>query len=192
MMPARTRSRATSLRVALSAAIASVALTACVAAGEGPGASRTVASIPGYQAGQATAPVTLGYEDPSKTGTVVQVELGQTSTTQMFIEMSQSFAPSGTVSFLVTNTGTETHEFVVLATETMAADFPTPGFEGEADRMDEEAKGVLNVGETGDMEPGTSTMLTLELPEGHYAVLCNLPGHYTAGMHQDLWVTPLA
>jgi uncharacterized cupredoxin-like copper-binding protein len=122
--------------------------------------------------------------------TPVSVELGESSATQMFIKLSQPFAPSGKVSFLVTNTGTETHEFVVLATDTPAGAFPTPGFEGEPDRIDEEAPGVTNVGETGDMEAGTSMMLTLDLPEGHYAVVCNLQGHYAAGMHQDFWVTP--
>ena len=49
---------------------------------------------------------------------------------------------------------------------------------------------MTNVGETGDMEAGTTQMLTLDLPEGHYAVVCNLQGHYAAGMHQDFWVTP--
>jgi uncharacterized cupredoxin-like copper-binding protein len=40
------------------------------------------------------------------------------------------------------------------------------------------------------MKPGTQKMLTIDLPTGHYAVVCNLPGHYAMGMHQDLWVTP--
>jgi uncharacterized cupredoxin-like copper-binding protein len=33
-------------------------------------------------------------------------------------------------------------------------------------------------------------MLTLDLKPGHYAVVCNLPGHYAAGMRQDFWATP--
>jgi uncharacterized cupredoxin-like copper-binding protein len=121
----------------------------------------------------------------------ITVDLGSTSPTQMFINLSQSFAPEGQVSFLVTNTDTETHEFVVLATDTPAGAFPLTTFEGESDRIDEDAPGVTNLGETGDMEAGTSQMLTLDLPAGHYAVVCNLKGHYAAGMHQDFWVTPL-
>jgi uncharacterized cupredoxin-like copper-binding protein len=35
-------------------------------------------------------------------------------------------------------------------------------------------------------------VLTIDLPQGHYAVVCNLPGHYAAGMHQDFWATPAA
>ena len=110
----------------------------------------------------------------------------------MAIDLSQPFAPQGKVSFLVTNNGTKKHEFVVLATDTPAASFPIVSFEGEANRIDEDAKGVTNVGETGDMEPGAVMMLTLDLAPGHYAVVCNLPGHYAMGMHQDFFVTPQA
>jgi uncharacterized cupredoxin-like copper-binding protein len=120
----------------------------------------------------------------------VTASLGETDATHMFIHLSQPFAPGGKVSFLVSNDGTKTHEFVVLATKTPAASFPIVSFEGEANRIDEDAKGVTNVGETGDMDVGTSRMLTLDLPPGHYAIVCNLPGHYAMGMHQDFWVTP--
>jgi uncharacterized cupredoxin-like copper-binding protein len=119
----------------------------------------------------------------------VSVDLGQTDPQHMFIHLSSTTAPSGKVSFIVTNTDTRKHEFVVLATKTPAADFPIVSFEGEANRIDEDAKGVTNVGETGDMEPGTTMLLTIDLPAGHYAVVCNLPGHYAAGMHEDFWVT---
>jgi len=30
------------------------------------------------------------------------------------------------------------------------------------------------------------------MAEGHYAIVCNLSGHYASGMHQDFWVTPNA
>ena len=125
-----------------------------------------------------------------KGSTPVTVTLGETDPTHMFIDMSATSATAGTVSFVVTNEGSKTHEFVVLATDTPAADFPIVSFEGEPNRINEDAKGVVNVGETGDMEPATSKMLTIDLKSGHYAVVCNLPGHYGMGMRQDLWVTP--
>ena len=128
--------------------------------------------------------VTPGTQPP------VTVALGESDPSTMYIHMSQAYATQGPVSFIVTNEGTETHEFVVLQTETPAADFPIVSFEGEKDRIDEDAKGVTNVGETGDMDVGTSMMMTLDLTEGHYAAVCNLPGHYRMGMHQDFWVVP--
>jgi uncharacterized cupredoxin-like copper-binding protein len=34
-------------------------------------------------------------------------------------------------------------------------------------------------------------MVTInDMKPGHYALVCNLSGHYAAGMHVDLWVTP--
>src|SRR5436309_15872569 len=65
---------------------------------------------------------------------------------------------------------------VVLKTARPADSFPITGFEGEPNRFDEDAKGLTNVGETGDpaMKPGTSKMLTIDMAEGHYAIVCNL------------------
>jgi uncharacterized cupredoxin-like copper-binding protein len=127
-----------------------------------------------------------------KGSTPVTVSLGETDATHMFIDLSQSTAPEGKVSFIVTNDGEQGHELVVLATDTPAADFPITGFDGEPNRFDEDAEGLTNVGETGDpaMEPGTSLMLTIDMAPGHYAAVCNLQGHYAMGMHQDFWVTP--
>jgi uncharacterized cupredoxin-like copper-binding protein len=112
----------------------------------------------------------------------------------MFLNLSQSFAPEGKVSFIITNDGKEDHELVALATDTMAADFPIVTFDGEPNRFDEDAPGLTNVGETGDpaMAPDTSLMLTIDMASGHYAVVCNLQGHYAMGMHQDFYVTPTA
>ena len=39
-----------------------------------------------------------------------------------------------------------------------------------------------SVGETDDMAAGTTKDLTVNLPAGHYVLLCNLPGHYMGGM----------
>ncbi len=95
----------------------------------------------------------------------ITVALGETSPTEMYIHLSSATAGAGKVTFTVTNEGTHTHEFVVLKTDTPAGDFPIGSFEGESDRIDEDAVGE-NVGETGDMAPG----------------------NYRAGMHQDLMV----
>ena len=168
------------------ASLVGLLLTACGAAGTATG-QRTVVFIPGYVPGGGTPASLMGY--PAQRS-IVNVTLSETDPTHMAIALSQSFAPQGKVSFIVTNEGQKKHEFVVLATKTLAADFSIGSFEGEANRINEDAPGVTNVGETGDMEPGTQKMLTIDLASGHYAVVCNLPGHYAMGMHQDFWVTP--
>jgi uncharacterized cupredoxin-like copper-binding protein len=107
----------------------------------------------------------------------------------MSISLSTATAPAGKVTFAVTNEGPSVHEFVVLKSSTQAADFPIASFEGEANRFNEDAKGITNVGEAGEVQPGATKDLTLKLAAGHYAIVCNLPGHYGAGMHQDFQVT---
>ena len=68
------------------------------------------------------------------------------------------------------------HELVVLKTDQPADSFKITGFEGEPDRFNEDAKGLTNVGETGDpaMKPGASMMLTIDMAQGHYAIRVQL------------------
>ena len=47
-------------------------------------------------------------------------------------------------------------------------------------QVDEDAAG--NLGEVADLDPGKSGEITLELKPGYYAMFCNIPGHYMAGM----------
>jgi uncharacterized cupredoxin-like copper-binding protein len=94
------------------------------------------------------------------------------------INPSSTQAASGKVTFKVHNTGTVTHEFVVIKTAKPAADLL------KGSRADESG----NVGETGDLKVGATKTLALNLPPGHYALICNLPGHYVAGQHTDFTV----
>jgi uncharacterized cupredoxin-like copper-binding protein len=94
------------------------------------------------------------------------------------VDATASTAAAGRVTFTVHNTGKATHEFVVLRTA-KPADALLKGA-----RADESG----NVGETGDLKAGASKKLTLNLKPGHYALICNLPGHYKAGQHTDFTV----
>jgi uncharacterized cupredoxin-like copper-binding protein len=86
---------------------------------------------------------------------------------------------AGKVEFDVKNTGKTAHEFLVIDTSKPAARL------GHGSRVPEKG----NIGETGNLKPGQSKTLVLNLRKGHYAVICNDPGHYMAGMHRDLHVT---
>jgi uncharacterized cupredoxin-like copper-binding protein len=94
------------------------------------------------------------------------------------VNPSAAQAAAGKVTFKVHNSGTITHEFVVVKTNKSAADLL------KGSRADESG----NVGETGDLKAGASKALTLNLKPGHYALICNLPGHYAAGQHVDFTV----
>jgi uncharacterized cupredoxin-like copper-binding protein len=88
-------------------------------------------------------------------------------------------AAAGRVIFRVHNAGSITHEFVVVKTSHEAADLPLS--KGRADEAG-------NVGETGDLKAGATKSVSLKLAPGHYALICNLPGHYLAGQHTDFTV----
>ena len=87
-------------------------------------------------------------------------------------------APRGKVRFVVTNTGTFEHEFVVLKTAKPAGNL----LKGK------EANEAGNVGEIGGIPAGQARTLNLVLKRGHYALICNLPGHYAAGQFADFYV----
>ena len=94
------------------------------------------------------------------------------------VNTTASTAAAGKVTFHVRNSGTIVHEFVVVKT-------PKPADQLlKGARADESG----NVGETGDLQAGASKTLTLSLKPGHYALICNLPGHYKAGQHTDFTV----
>ncbi len=118
----------------------------------------------------------------SSTVPAVPVPLGhavKASLTEMKITDSVDTVAAGKVKFTVINDGAVTHEYVVLKTPTPAAKLPVSG--GRASEAG-------NIGETGDMQPGQTKTLTLKLKPGHYAIICNLPGHYLGGMYTDLTV----
>ena len=87
-------------------------------------------------------------------------------------------APRGKVRFVVTNIGTVKHEFVVLKTNKPAGNL----LKGN------EADETGAVGEIGGVPPGQARTLTLTLKAGHYALICNLPGHYRTGQFADFYV----
>jgi uncharacterized cupredoxin-like copper-binding protein len=126
--------------------------------------SMTVQSVPAVAAPAAATPLPRH----------VDVTLAQFS-----VMPSDPAAAAGRVTFRVHNAGTITHEFVVIRTPVLASDLPLKG--GRAVESG-------NVGETGDLKPGATSSVGIKLTAGHYALICNLPGHYLAGQHTDFTV----
>jgi uncharacterized cupredoxin-like copper-binding protein len=87
---------------------------------------------------------------------------------------------AGKVTFAVANDGAIPHEFVVVKTKKKAADLLKGTRADEAGNVGELDEKALSVGAKKD--------LTLDLKAGHYALICNLPGHYQGGMHLDFTV----
>ena len=163
--------------IAAAAVAAGLAVTAV--AGPGPwyapwGASRTTCTA------------------PSLPGRVVNVTVTDMMGAMMGVLATPISVPAGTVSLRVTNTGTLTHELVVLP---LAAGQPPGSRPVGPDRTVSEAGSLGEASATcaaghGDgIAPGAASWVTLTLRPGRYELICNLPGHYARGMYTELDVS---
>ncbi len=100
------------------------------------------------------------------------------------IELDTASTKAGSITFNVDNAGPSTHEFVVFATDLDPASLPL----GDDGNVDEKGDGVTHIDEIENIGTGCSASLTLDLDAGNYVLICNLPGHYAAGMHAPLTV----
>jgi uncharacterized cupredoxin-like copper-binding protein len=138
----------------------------------GPLAALAVAGCGSSSTKSASAPA-----KPSATASAVQQV--PVNLADFKIAESKTHLHPGRITFDVKNTGKVPHEFLVIDTAKPAAKL------GAGSRVPEKG----NIGETGNVKPGASKKLVLNLGKGHYAVICNDPGHYMAGMHKDLIVS---
>ena len=101
-------------------------------------------------------------------------------------------APTGQVTFEVTNDGPEdVHEFVVIKTDLDVAELPT-----DADGViDETGDGMEVIDEIEDLPVGETQTLTVDVDAGNYALVCNIwdedegEAHYQMGMRTAFTVT---
>ncbi len=134
-----------------------------------------------------------GCDVPPLAGRRVMVQLQdrRTRADTMSLRVAPRTVPSGTVSLLALNRGGRAHELAVF-----------PLSEGQRagqralrgdDRIDErgslgEATPTCGLSTSDVIAAGASGWLTLTLRPGRYELLCNLPGHYRAGMSSVLEV----
>jgi uncharacterized cupredoxin-like copper-binding protein len=114
------------------------------------------------------------------------------------LSLDQSTVAHGQVSLLAFNGGTVNHEFVVLPLpENQIVGTRALGDDGKVDEAGSlgEASRTCAAGSGDGIAPGASSWVALTLPwvaltlpPGRYEVVCNLPGHYAAGMYAQLTV----
>ncbi|MFK0335346.1 sulfocyanin-like copper-binding protein [Rhizobium sp. NPDC090275] len=119
---------------------------------------------------------------PSLAATTVQVTEGGEGGGPMTLTVDQSTVKAGEVIFKVHNDAmTEEHEMVLVKLK--AADQQIPIIQSKH-RVDE--KQLKSLGEVSDLKPGADGTLKAKLAPGSYLLLCNIKGHYEAGMHAML------
>jgi uncharacterized cupredoxin-like copper-binding protein len=98
---------------------------------------------------------------------------------------------AGTATFTIVNDGTIEHEVVVMRTDKDSGALPTTaaGAAVETGVVAPRARKGDEPGHHGThVHAGKRTKTAIRLPRGRYALVCNLPGHYAAGMHANLVV----
>ena len=121
---------------------------------------------------------TQGNTSGGASPTTVQV----TETEFSLTSSVTTFSPGTTYHFLVTNTGKTTHEFMILPkSEGSMNGMPM----GDMDKMALASISNLNPGETKTLDYTFSSSTAGSHPE----FACYFPGHYEAGMKQDVTVT---
>ena len=88
---------------------------------------------------------------------------------------------AGDIAFGIQNDGPSTHEFVVIRSDERPGELPVENGLIPEDQID-------LVDEVEDIAPGTNTTLTVNLAVGSYVLVCNLSGHYEAGVYAGFTV----
>ena len=110
----------------------------------------------------------------------------------MHVRLSRDTVPAGPVSLRVRDVGLLEHELVVLPlAEGVPPGQRTVGADGTVSEADSlgEVSNNCGAGSGEGLQPGGTGWTTLDLRPGHYELVCNLPGHYAAGMFAELDVT---
>ncbi len=119
------------------------------------------------------APVTTTQATtPATAGTQVSVGMGE-----FYFKPQDVTVAAGKVEVTARNVGKVMHELIVVRT-----DAAPDSFTAQAGRVDEEKLGDV-VGEIADVEAGDAKSKTFDLPAGTYVMICNIAGHYQAGMY---------
>ncbi|WP_421580678.1 sulfocyanin-like copper-binding protein [Shinella sp. M31] len=122
---------------------------------------------------------------PAFAATTIKVVEGGEGGGPMTLSLDQSTVRAGDVVFAVHNDAvSEAHEMVLVRLKTANAEVPVIAAKH---RVDEKA--LKSLGEVSDLKPGADGTLKAKLKAGTYLLLCNIKGHYEAGMHAKLTVT---
>jgi uncharacterized cupredoxin-like copper-binding protein len=123
---------------------------------------------------------------PSFASTTIKVVESGEGGGAMSIALDPPTAKAGPVTFQVHNDAiSEEHEMVVVKLKSPDQKVP---FNARKDRVDE--RKLKSMGEVSDLKPSANGSLNVNLKAGTYLLLCNIKGHYSAGMHAQLVVLP--
>ena len=133
-----------------------------------------------------TSVVAIGYSARTKSvtaaGAVPNIAVAESD---FRIQATPGTIKGGLVDFTVSNAGPSAHEFLIFRADQAPNGLPT----GSDGRVDESNAQITKVFDSGDnVAANSSKVFHAALTPGNYVMVCNLPGHYMAGMHQAFTV----
>lgn len=103
---------------------------------------------------------------------------------EMTVTADPTSIATGSVKFTATNAGAMGHELVILKTDLAADALPV-----EAGKASEGGQGVEMIGKIVEFAGGETESATFDLVPGKYVLICNIAGHYQAGMRTGITAT---
>ena len=154
------------------------ATTAAVAATPGPSAEATSGAS---AAPEATTEASGGPIGVPPTGVAIYLS-------EWSVGLPTSLL-TGQVNFAITNIGTIQHELLVFRTDLSPSAVPVDS----KGNVVEDGPGLTLVSRGSPIDPGATQTRVVDLTHpGTYIFVCNMPGHFKAGMFRVVTVTPPA
>jgi len=128
----------------------------------------------------------MAFSAPAAADETVKVDMWDKPNWTQGIDVSTDSVKAGKVTFEITNASKAmAHEFLIVMTDMAADMFP---LKDEGAKVDEDK--LQGIEEAGDVEKGEVITWSVDLTPGTYMLFCNEKGHFKAGMHTMLTVTP--
>jgi uncharacterized cupredoxin-like copper-binding protein len=115
----------------------------------------------------------------------IRVSLTGERDAKMGVHLDVNTIKAGNVVFVVANDATKTsHEMILVKLKAKGEQLPV---DPAKHRINE--KQIHLLGEVANLKPGASGQLKVSVGAGDYLLICNIKGHYEAGMAAALTVT---
>ena len=164
----------------LAGAVGLVALAVAGCGGGGDGSSATTAADTTSTAAATTQQQTTPAASTGASKLTIKMS-------EFAFDPKDPTASAGKVKITAPNVGKVEHELVLFKTNRDAGSFKVSGGRVNEDAL-EKTPGIKDVGEIADVEPGETKSATFKLAAGNYVMICNVAGHYQAGMYGTITV----
>jgi len=161
-------------------------VTVIAAPGGATSATTTATTAVSSTAPSSTAPSSTGPSTtaPGTAGPWANPTL-PVNLSEFQVRLPAATVTTGVKTLQIANAGKVPHELLVFHTTIDPSHFPRNG-DGT---INEDAAGMDKVSDGANIDPGGSQLRTLDLSQaGTYVFLCNLAGHYSAGMYTTVTV----